>query len=52
MKMSSLTKPLGYGKRVVNFSQMYMQESDKLVVNAIQNLTKLPRYEKRVAKSS
>jgi hypothetical protein len=50
--MSSLTKSLGYGKRVVNSSQMYMKKGDKLIVNAMQNVTKPPRYEKRVAKSS
>ncbi len=33
--MSSLTKPLGYGKKVVNSSRMYMQEGDKLPVKCI-----------------
>ncbi len=51
--MPRLIKPLGYiGKRVVNSLGMYMQEGDKLIINVMQNLTKPPRYEKKVVKSS
>jgi len=51
--MPRLTKPPWYiGKRVVNSSRMYMQKGDKLILNVMQNLTKPPKYGKKVAKSS
>jgi hypothetical protein len=51
--MPRLTKPLGYiGKRVVNSLGMYVEEGDRLIINAMQNFTKPPRYGKKVAKFS